>query len=183
LYWTPDDTGTLILLGVTVVLVPMCWVLGRPIWNRLPSWLLASAAEGKCRRLGVPSACLPSIEALADGRRCWAWSVTCGGRLSVTLGELEDALHDQAVVARREALVAQGLPHDAAEELVAEVMVIDMGASSYQVSVAPALPANWDLACAFAVVRAFDWLAGPVVELQGRPRAECPSLFFGMSDR
>jgi hypothetical protein len=132
----------------------------------------------------VPSACLPSIEALADGRRCWAWSVTCGGRLSVTLGELEDALHDQAVVARREALVAQGLPHDAAEELVAEVMVIDMGASSYQVSVmAPALPANWDLACAFAVVRAFDWLAGPVVELQGRPRAECPSLFFGMSDR
>jgi hypothetical protein len=44
--------------------------------------------------------------------------------------------------------------------------------------IAPLQPDAWSMAATFNVMAAFDAMEGPVEEIDGRPRSNCPPWFF-----
>jgi tetratricopeptide (TPR) repeat protein len=76
-------------------------------------------------------------------------------------------------------LRSQGYDREASAELEAEVAVAALGGGVYELTVtAPVRPPDWDMACVFCVMRSFDRRVGPVIEVQGRVRSECPPWYF-----
>jgi hypothetical protein len=120
----------------------------------------------------------PTIEGATDGRRRWSWRTVTSATVTVSAAELADALRDAATANLLGSEPWNG-PEGRAAAGRTEVVVTSLGSGAYDLVVTAAVaPSDWDMAFTFGVMQAFDRLAGPVIEVQGRPRTGCPPWYL-----
>src|SRR5258708_16402065 len=119
----------------------------------------------------------PTIETLGDGRRRWTWRVTSQHRPSVGAEVLAAMLRDEVMTEWRRN--AARIVSELNAESRTEVKVTSLSGDLFELAViAPTEPVEWGMGCVFGAMQAFDRLARPVTEGQGRPRAGCPPWFL-----
>jgi hypothetical protein len=120
----------------------------------------------------------PTIDVTADGKRRWSWQTVTSNDVTVSTEELANSLHAEAA----SSLLASEPWEGQRGQLAAastDVTVSSAGDGTYELAVtAPTAPSDWDMAFTLGVMQAFDRIAGPVVEVQGRPRAQCPPWYL-----
>jgi hypothetical protein len=119
----------------------------------------------------------PAADLMADGRLRYHWTARIGKRLRSPIEHLPPRLRDLAIQTYRATLQGQG--YDDSGDLQLEVVVREAAQNFYAFEViAPLQPDAWSMAATFNVMAAFDAMEGPVEEIDGRPRSNCPPWFF-----
>jgi hypothetical protein len=122
----------------------------------------------------------PTIEDAADGKRRWSWQAVTSNDVTVPTEELANSLHAEATSNLLAAEPWEG-QHGQSAAASTHLNVSSAGDGTYELAVtAPTRPSDWDMAFTFGVMQAFDRIAGPVVEVQGRPRAQCPPWYLSL---
>jgi hypothetical protein len=124
------------------------------------------------------SSVFPAIERLADGGRRYSWTTRLEQRPSGPLEGLATQVEEMTLTRYRQALRQGDLGQHADADLQLQVTIEEGPGGLYTLDVRASGDApNWDAASLFGVMQALDALAGPVLEIQGRKRAECPPWF------